>query len=77
MKRLETPNPLITPPLDPTFQPPVLVSRHVRELTQAEGAPLMFGLERANGEFSRFETRILPDSHPLFEHTACHILNAS
>ncbi len=69
MNHLETPAPLITPPLDPAFLPPVLVSRAFRALTRRESTPLVFGLERADGQISRFETRLLPESHPLFEHS--------
>ncbi|MCS6995187.1 MAG: ROK family protein [Anaerolineales bacterium] len=66
MNHIETPRPRILPPLDPDFLPPALVSRAMRTLTEPDGAPLIFGLERANGEISRYETRILPESHPLF-----------
>jgi len=31
-----------------------------------DGLPLVFALERADGAVSRYETRVFPESHPLF-----------
>ncbi len=67
MRQIPIPSPRIIPPLDPTFTPPALVNRVLRDLTSQESEPLIIGLERANNERSCFETRILPESHPLFE----------
>ncbi|PWH11837.1 MAG: transcriptional regulator [Anaerolineae bacterium] len=69
MQHLKISPPRILPPLDPGFLPPALVSRAFRALTESESALLILGLERADGELSRFEMRILPERHPLFEYT--------
>jgi len=58
--------PKFIPPLDPAFQPAALANQNFRhavaQSTQSE--PLVFGLERANGEISRFETALFPAGHP-------------
>jgi predicted NBD/HSP70 family sugar kinase len=58
--------PEIVPPLDPDFRPAVLANRAFQQAVQASGAgvPLVLGLERADGSLSRFETQVLPDTHP-------------
>jgi len=52
------------PPLDPGFQPAVLVNRNyvaaARKTWRAE--PLVIGLERESGLVSRFETFVLPEA---------------
>jgi predicted NBD/HSP70 family sugar kinase len=52
------------PPLDPGFQPAVLVNRNyvaaARKTGRAE--PLVIGLERESGLVSRFETFVLPEA---------------
>jgi predicted NBD/HSP70 family sugar kinase len=52
--------------LDPDFRPAVLANRRFRDEVGASGAgvPLVFGLERADGSLSRFETRVFPAGHP-------------
>jgi predicted NBD/HSP70 family sugar kinase len=45
--------PKIAAPLDPDFQPAALFNRHY---LQSASEPLVIGLERENGLFSRFET---------------------
>jgi predicted NBD/HSP70 family sugar kinase len=58
--------PAIVPPLDTGFRPAVLANRTFRQEVEAAGGGvlLVFGLERANGAVSRFETRVFPDGHP-------------
>jgi predicted NBD/HSP70 family sugar kinase len=60
--------PRVVPPLDPDFRPAVLANRAFqKELAESGvGVPLVLGLERANGELSRFETRVFPSNHPRF-----------
>jgi predicted NBD/HSP70 family sugar kinase len=58
--------PRLIPPLDPDFRPAVLANRAFqKEVTESGvGVPLVLGLERANGELSRFETQVFPSHHP-------------
>ncbi len=56
--------PKYIPPLDSDFIPASLINRAFRSAAQAEGVPLVIGLERNNGEVSRFETVVLPAQHP-------------
>ena len=58
--------PRLIPPLDPDFRPAVLANRAFQiEVADSEvGVPLVLGLERANGELSRFETHVFPSNHP-------------
>ncbi|CAG0937055.1 hypothetical protein TFLX_05961 [Thermoflexales bacterium] len=58
--------PRLVPPLDPDFRPVVLANRAFqKEVAEAGvGVPLVLGLERANGELSRFETQVFPSAHP-------------
>ncbi len=58
--------PRFLPPLDAHFRPAVLANRSFQEAVADSGAgvPLVFGLERADGAISRFETRVFPDGHP-------------
>src|SRR5512145_503600 len=58
--------PTIVPPLDPAFRPAVLAHRRYQEaVADAGGERLVLGLERSGGALSRFETRLLPEGHPL------------
>ena len=59
--------PSFLPPLDEEFRPAVLANRAFRQLADKGGVPLMIGLERANGQVSRYETKVLPESHPQAE----------
>ncbi len=54
--------PRISAPLDPGFEPAVLASRHYVETAKASGraVPLVIGLERESGQFSRYETVVMP-----------------
>jgi predicted NBD/HSP70 family sugar kinase len=58
--------PRIRPVLDPAFRPAALAARAFRDLTRAvPGAvPVRLALEQADGSVFRFETRVLPESHP-------------
>jgi predicted NBD/HSP70 family sugar kinase len=61
--RLEVPK--FVPPLDEGFRPAVLANHGFqRDVAEAGGVPLVFGLERADGSVSRFETQVFPDDHP-------------
>ena len=59
-------SPSLIPPLDPGFRPAALANRAYRRAVEAAGGGerLLFGLERADGSVSRFETRVFPDGHP-------------
>ncbi|GMR10895.1 MAG: hypothetical protein BMS9Abin28_1719 [Anaerolineae bacterium] len=53
------------PPLDDAFRPAVLANRNfLLELDrEGVGVPLVLGLQRMDGEVSRFETRVYPEGH--------------
>ncbi len=61
--------PRFVPPLDEAFRPAVLANRRFRQRVAEAGGgvPLVLGLERSDGELSRFETRLLPEGHPEAE----------
>jgi predicted NBD/HSP70 family sugar kinase len=56
--------PKILAPLDPDFQPAVLVNHHYIRSAKDSGksVPLIVGLERENGLISRYETVVFPDA---------------
>lgn len=56
--------PLIPPPLDENFRPAILANQKFRNDLKSQGTRLILGLERSGGEFSRYETSVLPDDHP-------------
>ncbi|HOL76352.1 MAG TPA: ROK family protein [Candidatus Hydrogenedentes bacterium] len=57
--------PRFVPPLDEGFRPAVLANKaYLEDVSQAGGVPLVLGLERPNGSFSRFETHVFPEDHP-------------
>jgi predicted NBD/HSP70 family sugar kinase len=62
--QLITPNHL--PPLDPDFRPSVLANRHFTQeaISSGKNTPLVLGLERVNGNISRFETVVFSSDHP-------------
>ncbi len=65
MQSLELIPPKLAPPLDDGFRPAVLANRAFRaRVDAAGGVPLVFGLERNDGERSRWETRVFPEGHP-------------
>jgi len=57
-------SPKIKAPLDPGFQPAVLVNRNYLAATKKSGRalPLVIGLEREGGLVSRFETVVRPEA---------------
>src|SRR5436190_1739508 len=58
--------PRVTPVLEPAFRPAVLANRAFQALAgETPGAiPVRLALEQADGSVFRFETAVLPDSHP-------------
>ncbi len=67
--------PRFVPPLDPDFRPASLAVRAF-DAAVAEaggGVPLVLGLERAEGDLSRFETRVFPEGHPRFAANFPHV----
>ena len=58
--------PKLVPPLDPGFRPAVLANRAFRQEVAASGVgtPLVLGLERNDGETSRYQTVVFPEGHP-------------
>ena len=61
--------PQFLPLLDPDFCPPVLANRKFIEAVEksCQAVPLVLGLERAGGAFSRFETVVYDEGHPNSE----------
>ena len=55
--------PAVTPPLDPEFRPSFLANHAFLQESKNEGLPVVIGLERDGGNFSRFKTFIFPDNH--------------
>jgi predicted NBD/HSP70 family sugar kinase len=72
MNAFELQKPTVVPPLDPDFRPAALADRAWREAVATGGVPLVIGLERENGAFSRMESRIFPDSDPRAEANLWH-----
>jgi predicted NBD/HSP70 family sugar kinase len=64
---LQLVSPRVPPPLDGNFRPAILANLNFHCEVETAGVPLILGLERNGNEFSRFETRIHPDSHQNFE----------
>jgi predicted NBD/HSP70 family sugar kinase len=62
--RLVTPR--VTPALDASFRPAVLATRAFDSLVDETSGvvPVRIALEQADGSVFRFETRVLPESHP-------------
>lgn len=56
--------PRLAPPLDEHFRPAALANRAFALEAATAGVPLVIGMERENGNLSRFETRVLPEDHP-------------
>jgi predicted NBD/HSP70 family sugar kinase len=56
--------PKIFPPLDEGFRPAILANRNFQAQVKPVGVPLVIGLERSGGEFSRFETTVYPEDNP-------------
>src|SRR5512135_2784785 len=66
MHSLDLIKPRFVPPLDEDFAPAVLANRAFQKQVDASGAgvPLVLGLERTEGEVSRYATRVWPEDHP-------------
>jgi predicted NBD/HSP70 family sugar kinase len=62
----------LRPPLDPEFIPAASFQRAYQQELQGtgKGLPLVFGLERADGSRSRYETQVFPEDHPRAQHNA-------
>jgi len=63
-RQMELLYPKVSPPLDEAFRPAVLANRNFQSQVLPVGVPLVIGLERSGGEFSRFETSVFPAGHP-------------
>jgi len=64
MTRMQLIKPLFFPPLDEGFRPASLANRAYREEAAQYGERLVIGLERENGNLSRYETLVFPEGHP-------------
>jgi predicted NBD/HSP70 family sugar kinase len=64
IKMLKLIQPKLPPPLEPEFRPASLANQDFRQGASVTGIPLVIGLERSNGEVSRFETIVFPHNHP-------------
>lgn len=74
MPGMTLPAPRFAPPLDPDFRPASLAVRAFdAEVAAAGGVRLVLGLERADGELSRFETRVFPEGHPRCAANLMHV----
>ncbi|MEZ0396449.1 MAG: ROK family protein [Anaerolineales bacterium] len=67
--------PRFVPPLDESFRPAVLANRLFRQRVAEAGGgvPLVLGLERSDGELTRFETYLLPEAHPQAESNLMYV----
>ena len=67
--------PRVTPVLDPGFRPAVLAMRAFGALVDATAGALPVGiaLEQADGSVFRFDTRVLPESHPQASANGPHV----
>jgi len=59
--------PRVQPPLDEGFRPAILANRNFQREVESAGVRLVLGLERSADDFSRFESKVLPEGHPNFE----------
>jgi predicted NBD/HSP70 family sugar kinase len=59
--------PKCKPPLDENFRPAVLANQNFQREVWPIGARAVIGLERGEGEVSRFETLVYPEGHPDFD----------
>ena len=57
--------PKLLPPLEPEFRPASLANQAFRRAAAGAGTPLVIGLERGNGEHSRYETVVYRPDHPM------------
>lgn len=59
--------PKVKPPLDEGFRPAVLANQNFQRKVKPVGVPTVIGLERGEGEISRFETVVYPEGHSDFK----------
>jgi predicted NBD/HSP70 family sugar kinase len=67
--------PRMTPVLDPFFRPAVLANQAYRDLVGStpESVPVRLALEQADGSVFRFDTAVLPESHPQAASNAVYL----
>jgi predicted NBD/HSP70 family sugar kinase len=67
--------PRVVPALDPGFRPAVLANRDFRQLVASSGGavPVRLAIEQADGSVFRFDTGVLPESHPQAAGNAVYI----
>lgn len=67
--------PQIVPPMDSNFIPPKLVNEYFKKKVAEtkDAVKVIIALERLNNSISRFETKVFPEGHPLFESSFFHI----
>ncbi len=65
--------PQTQPPLDANFRPAILANRAFQAQCEENGIPLIIGLERSGKNFTRFETKVLPENHPNAEQNLYYI----
>ncbi len=70
---MELISPKVTPPLDEGFRPAVLANQNFQRKVKPVGVRAVIGLERGEGEVSRFETWVYPEGHPDFESNYSYI----
>jgi predicted NBD/HSP70 family sugar kinase len=65
MTKLKLIAPKFVPPLDPDYRPAVLANQNFRKEVEAcsNKQALVLGIERNNGEISRYETAVFPEGH--------------
>jgi predicted NBD/HSP70 family sugar kinase len=64
MDDLKLVKPEFIPPLEEEFRPAVLANRAFQQEVGSRGVPLVIGLERENGNLSRFATTVFAEDHP-------------
>lgn len=64
---MELITPRVTPPLDEGFRPAVLANQNFQRMVKPVGVRAVIGVQRSEGEISRFETLVYPEGHPDFE----------
>lgn len=65
-----------TPVLDPAFRPAALAARAFRELAASAApaaVPVRLAIEQADGSVFRFDTSVLPESHPQAAGNAAYL----
>ena len=63
---LPLPNPRVPPVLDPDFRPAVLATQAYNDIvtSTSDTVPVRLAIEQADGSVFRFDTTVLPTSHP-------------